>query len=951
MNLHGFSITDTRKIGDAEFIMMYHEKTGARLAWLNNKEENKLFSISFKTVPEDDTGVFHILEHSVLGGSEHYPVKEPFLYMLKSSMNTFLNAMTFPDKTMFPISSRNNADFMNLTKVYLDAVFKPEIYTNPNIFYQEGHHIEYRAEGDIPAYKGVVFNEMKGVISSVHERIESKLMEMLFPESCYRFEYGGLPSAVPNLTYQQFIDTHKRFYHPANSYIWLDGDIDIESVLELIDSYLSEYDKNDWLPEIPLQIPVSSDETEYYEIAPDESEEKQTHLSVGKILASWHEREKVTAYSVLCEALAGSNDSPLKRAFLDTGLCLDVELSLSDGISQPFGILRINNIDTDDKDKILSALKDIVSDIVTNGIGHEILSASINRSEFNFRESEEPQGLTRCIDAMSSWLYGGDPLLYIDCESVFAGLREKIDTGYFENLLSEWLLDENGRAVLCMIPSKTYGEEQKNQEQKRLDNELANMSADEKSELIRLNSILDKWQKNPDSAEDIAKIPVLPLSEVSENPIDYKTEESSLNGVTILNHPAKNKGIISLNLWFDVSDFSRSELETLSLIDRLISELPTKKYSGAELTQQVVGVLGSLSTDISAFSKPDSPEKCKVYFSVKSRFLARNCNDAQALIAEILTSTIYDNAEIISEIINQDKEELRQDIITDGHRFAMRRARSTMSAESAVNELINGFESYSFIREIDNNRIRESIADIIKLAERVFCKARLTASITAIEPVSIEALINALPDGEEMQSAELTLSEISVESSQIQGIIIPSGVSYSSAVLAERTCDKALWDVLSTIMTYEYLWNEVRVKGGAYGTGSGTNVLGETAFYSFRDPSPDASLDIYAQSAGFLSEYCSEKPDITQYIISTIARGEPLISDGEYGTTADIFHFRGIDFEERKNIRRRILSMTYSDLLSAVPYLENQGSCCIIGSKETIEKIRNRNADLKIMNV
>ncbi len=947
MNLHGFTVTDRKKTGIAEFIMMRHEKTGARLAWFNNKEENKLFSISFKTVPEDDTGVFHILEHSVLGGSEHYPVKEPFLYMLKSSMNTFLNAMTFPDKTMFPVSSRNNADFMNLTKVYLDAVFKPEIYTNPNIFYQEGHHIEYRKDGDKPAYKGVVFNEMKGVVSSVHERIESKIMAMLFPENCYRFEYGGLPSAIPDLTYQQFIDTHKRFYHPTNSYIWLDGDIDIETMLELIDSYLSEYNKNDWLPEIPLQTAVASDEIEYYEIAPDESEEKQSYLAVGKILASWQEREKVFAYSVLCEALAGSNDAPLKRAMLDTGLCLDIEMSLSDNVLQPFGILRVNNINADDKDNVLSAVIDTVSGIIADGIGHDILLAAVNRAEFNFREGEEPQGLTRCIDAMSSWLYGGEPLLYIDCEDVFAGLREKIDTGYFENLLSDWLLNENGRAVLCMIPSDTYGEKQKKQEQERLDNTLASMNGEEKSELIELNTVLDEWQKTPDLAENIAKIPVLPLSEVSETPIDYKTSETVMNGVTILNHPAKNKGIVSVNLWFDVSDFSRSELETLSLVNRLISELPTEKYSGIELTQQVIGVLGNLSTDISAFSKPETPEKCKVYFSVKSRFLRRNLTSAQELIAEILTATIYDNAEIISEIISQDTEELRQCIITNGHRFAMRRARSAMSAESAVDELINGFVSYEFISRLDSR----NISGLKELSERVFCKSRLTASVTSAENISIETLINALPDGEKISSAELSLQSLEMKPAKTEGIVIPSGVSYSGAVLAEKTENKALWDVLSTIMTYEYLWNEVRVKGGAYGTGSGTNSLGETAFYSFRDPSPELSLQTYADSADFLKEYCAENPDITQYIISTIARGEPLISDGEYGTTADIFRFRGITFEKRREIRRNILSMTYSDLLSAVPYLENQGSYCIIGSKSAVDGLLEKNPDLKIMNV
>lgn len=946
MNLHGFTVTDKKNTGSAEFIVMRHEKTGARLAWMNNKEENKLFSISFKTVPEDDTGVFHILEHSVLGGSEHYPVKEPFLYMLKSSMNTFLNAMTFPDKTMFPVSSRNNADFMNLAKVYLDAVFKPEIYTNPNIFYQEGHHIEYHADGDTPVYKGVVFNEMKGVFSSVHERIESKIMKMLFPDSCYRFEYGGLPSAIPDLTYKQFIDTHKRFYHPTNSYIWLDGDIDIEAVLELIDGYISEYNKNDWLPEIPMQTAASSDETEYYEITAGESEEKQSHLAVGKILASWQEREKVFAYSVLCEALAGSNDAPLKRALLNTGLCLDIELSLSDNILQPFGILRVNNINADDKQNILSAVKDIVSGIVSDGIGHDILLASINRAEFNFRQGDEPQGLTRSIDAMSSWLYGGEPLLYIDCEDVFAYLREKIDTGYFEKLLSDWLLDDNGRAVLCMIPSAVYGEEQKKQEQERLDNTLADMNGEEKSELIELNRVLDEWQKNPDTPENIAKIPVLPLSEVNENPIDYVTSKTTESGVTVLHHPAKNDGIICVNLWFDVSDFSRAELERLSLVDRLISELPTAKYTGAELAQQVTNILGHLSTDICAFSKTETPEKCRAYFSVKSRFLARNTDEAFKLIAEILTATDYSNSEIIEEIINQDKEELRQDIIADGHRFAMRRAKSTMSAESAVAELIDGFASYEFISGLDTANIN----GLKETAERVFCKSRLTASVTSIGDISIASLINALPDGEG-NSAEMSLQSLEMNTAKAEGIVIPSGVSYSGAVLAEKTADKALWEVLSTIMTYEYLWNEVRVKGGAYGTGSGTNSLGETAFYSFRDPSPDMSLQIYAESADFLKGYCAEKPDITQYIISTIARGEPLISDGEYGTTADIFRFRGITFEERREIRRNILSMTYSDLLSAVPYLENQGNYCVIGSKNTIAGLLEKNADLKILNV
>ncbi|MDE5854604.1 MAG: insulinase family protein, partial [Ruminococcus sp.] len=934
--IHGFEVINIQSVEslEAELVEMCHEKTGAKLAWLNSGEENKLFSISFKTVPEDDTGVFHILEHSVLGGSENYPVKEPFLYMLKSSMNTFLNAMTFPDKTMFPISSRNNTDFMNLTKVYLDAVFKPEIYTNPCIFYQEGHHTEYRNNDDTPIYKGVVFNEMKGVVSSVDERIESKIMSMLFPESCYRFEYGGLPEVIPDLTYKQFVDTHKRFYHPSNSYIYLDGDIDINAVLELINSYLSEYEYNSQLPEIPVQNPINSAEkTEYYEISPDEPEENRTYLTVGKVLASWEEREKIFAYDVLCEALTGSNDAPLKRAVLDTGLCRDMELVFSNGIAQPFGMLKVSNINKKDGGKILDAVKSMVKDLTENGIDRDILSASINRCEFRFRESEEPKGLTRCIDAMSSWLYGGNPLKYIDSESVFEFLREKIDTGYFEKLLAYWLLDENHRALLYMIPSHVYGEEQKKKEQERLENELALMSDEEKTKLIKLNNILDEWQEAPDTSENITKLPTLSLSEVSENPIDFKTTEEIYNNIKILHHPAKNKGIISVNLYFDISDLNRKELETIAFMERVIAELPTKQSTGAELQQKITGILGSFCTDITALGKSESPEICKTFFTVKMSFLERNIADALKLAGEIITETVYNNSELIKELLMQDDEEMKHDIIADGHRFAMRRARGGMSAESAVNEFIKGFEAYRILHALTeqaDEKIPEFIRNTEILSERIFCKSRLTVSVTSSDTVSLDELLNIFPDGEKCLTDSMNISALNMDIPECQGIVIPAGVSYSGAVLSEINSDKAVWNVLSTILTYEYLWNEVRVKGGAYGTGSVASELGETAFYSFRDPSPDKTLGIFADSAEFISEYCDRKPDISSYIISSIAKNEPLISDSEYGLVADNMYFRGISYDDRKEIRRNMLSLTYKDLSSAVMSLEKHGNCCII---------------------
>ncbi len=952
--LHGFIVTDIRHTDCGEFIEMHHEKTNAPLAWMNNGEENKLFCISFKTVPQDDTGVFHILEHSVLGGSENYPVKEPFLYLLKSSMNTFLNAMTYPDKTMYPVSSRNNKDFMNLTKVYLDAVFKPLIYTVPNIFYQEGHHIEFFGDEKEASFKGVVLNEMKGYISSVHERIEGEMKRLLYPGTSYRFDFGGLPTAIPDLTYEQFIDVHKRYYHPANSYIYLDGSINPDEVLPLIDSYLSKYDSTGEKPEITYQKPISPIVQElYYDSSAESDDDSQTFLAVGKILANWEEREKITAYSVLTEAIAGCNDSPLKKALLDTELCLDLSLSIDDGLLQPTGLLKIYNIDRKNGEKLLETAENAIRKLVENGIGRDILEASINRCEFVYRESEEPKGLTRCVDSMSSWLYGGDPLMYIDRGDVFRTLREKLDTGYFEDLLAEWLLNEEGRAVLYMLPSETYGEEQAENEKKRVYGQLDEMSDSEKAELKELNDALKVWQNTPDKPEDIAKLPRLPLSEISAEPIEYITDEDSEYGIKILRHPVREKEITVMNLYFDVSDLTSDELKQLMVLERLIVELPTKTSSGFELQKRIIGALGSLSTDIIPMGKENDTESCKVFFELKTRFLSRNVTEALELISELLTETEYEHPELASRLLRQDKEELKQDIISEGHRFSVRRATANMSAESAVIEYINGFEaykSYHIINLLSDEEFSAYLHKICPLAQRVFCKSRLTISIASADKTDISLLADNLPIGEASKKETMKLS---LDIPKNQCIVIPSATAYSGAVLSKQITDKAVWSVLSSIVTYEYLWNEVRVKGGAYGSGCNVNNMNEACFHSYCDPTPGRSVGIFEKTPDFIGEYCSDNPDISSYIISTIASGEPLVSDAEYAGAADSIYFRDITQEFRRKHRRLILEMTADRLADVCKYLENELYFCAVGSKETIDEVikNNSNRDFTVETV
>lgn len=940
--LHGFTVTNIRQSESGEFAELSHDKTAARLTWMNNGNENKLFSISFKTVPEDDTGVFHILEHSVLGGSENYPVKEPFLYLLKGSMNTFLNAMTFSDKTMFPVSSRNNTDFINLTKVYLDAVFKPMIYTVPEIFYQEGHHTEFFGNDEEAALKGVVFNEMKGY-SNVHDRIENEMNAMLFPDTSYRFESGGTPKAIPDLTYEQFKEAHRRFYHPSNSYIYLDGDIDINTVLPIIDSYLSEYEKSNDLPELSYQKPVSGCEKElYYDSSSEDEEDAQTYLAVGKILASWQEREKIAAYSVILEAIAGCNDSPFKKDILDTELCLDVTLNVFDGILQPYGVLKFCNIDRENGEALLKAAEASVRRLVENGIGTDILEAALNRCEFRFRESEEPKGLVRCIDSMSSWLYDGDPLEYIEMTDVFAALREKLGSGYYEELLSEWLLEPSGRAVLYMLPSNTYCEEQAELERQFVSRSLSELNDDEREKLISLNQKLAQWQETPDTPEAIATLPILPLSEISTEPVEYPTEVCSENSITVLKHPVREREIAVMTLYFAVDDLTEEEFKLLSVIEPLIAELSTEKSTGLELQSRIIGTLGSLSTSISPIGTIGDIDSCKVFFCVKSRFLVRNLVSALELIGELLTETVYEDPEAARRLLRQDEEDMKQDIISDGHRFAIRRTRAALSASGSIMEFIGGFEGYNHlhsVNELSDEEFSKLLSRMKPLTKKIFCKSRLTASISSASELSLEALTRLLPKGEKPAVDKMSYRlDIPME----QGIIIPSATSHSGAALSENIEDKAVWSVLHSILSYEYLWNEVRVKGGAYGTGCGINELNEVTFHSYCDPTPVASTEIFAEAADFLREYCSAKPDITSYIISSIAASEPLMSDAEFAANADGIYFRGVTDDYRRKVFRDMLEMTAEKLLAACDDLEKPMYRCIVGSEEVISSVKTK---------
>ncbi|MBQ6595587.1 MAG: insulinase family protein [Clostridia bacterium] len=936
--LHGFRVLDERPCEDdgGTMITMRHEKTGARLIWMPNDQENKLFSITFRTVPWDDTGVFHILEHSVLCGSDRYPVREPFLELMKSSMNTFLNAMTFPDKTMYPVSSRNSADFMNLVRVYLDAVFHPAIYTNPNIFRQEGWHIELREKGAEPVYKGVVFNEMKGALSGVHRRLSHEQNRLLFPDSPYRFISGGDPAAIPDLTYEDFLQTHRVNYHPSNAYIYLDGDLEPDPVLALLDETMSAFGRGEGSPEIPMQRKIGSSRRQIsYELPAGQSPEMQAHATVGKVLADWTEREKLMALDVLASVLADTNESPLKRALLDTGLCRDVALLVDAGSLQNTGLLGFFNTEAEHVDTLLQKARSVAERLAEEGLDREDLSAAIDNLEFREREAEEPAGLIRNINILNAWLYGGDPMTYLKCDEVFASLRARLGTDYYERLLREWLVDESGTAVVTALPDPEYGTRQAEEESRRCRERAGEMGEDV---LIEQNGALDAWQQTPDTPEQLAAIPKLPISEVAAEPQPMETESGFLGEVPILRHPARQKGIVSMSLYFSADDLAGEELTDLSILSEILGELPTQERSVWELQRRLKAVFGSWAFSVAAFGSKEEPEACRTFFTAQTKLLSRHLGEALPLLAEVLTRTRLDDAGVLREQLLQMDELGRQAVITAGHSCAMRRCAAPLSAEGTVGELTGGFTQWKRIHalaEQPEEALPEVMARMGALLKKLCVRSRLTVSVTAHGEEDVSGILALLPEGERPERDRFSAL---LRMEKAQAIRIPAPISYSACAL-RVPCD-GTWKVAASILSLEYLWNEVRVRGGAYGAGARVTGTGELAYYSYRDPSPYASLQIDRKAADFLRGYAEEAPGLEQYIISTIAKSEPLLSDSARGAAADGLWFRGRTLEKRREERRRILATSREDLTALCDALGEPGYWCIVGPETAIEAAR-----------
>ncbi len=945
--LYGFRVLGSQALPEIGAVMwqMEYEKNGARLIWMDRPDDNKTFSIAFKTIPQDDTGVFHILEHSVLNGSEKYPVKEPFVELLKSSMATFLNAMTFPDKTMYPVSSRNAQDFLNLIDVYMDAVLHPLSVSDPHAFRQEGWHYELDSPEGPLQINGVVYNEMKGAYASADRVMASELERMLFPDNCYGLSSGGDPAHIPDLTYENYLASHARFYHPSNSYIFLDGQMDLDAVLARLDGFLAPYERIDPDADIPLQAPVAAGErTAYYEIGPEEDEHNKAILAQGWVFGTYEELEKNMAFSVLSTALTGSNEAPLTKALLDAGLCEDVSFETMDGIEQLYALLVIRNADPAQKDEIWALVEKTLAGLAENGLDRKRLMSILDRLEFVTREKDfgtAPRGLVYAINAMESWLYGGDPAQNFSYDALFASLREKVAGGWFEGFLRRTLLEAVHTARVLMLPSKTLGEEKRAAEAARLEKIKAGWDRERIDQVIEDLRLLRQRQSRPDTPEELASLPMLSLSDIPEKGRDLRQEVSRLEDVTVLRQPLETDGITYLDLFFDVSDLPLETLQKVKLLTKLLGQAATEHYDALALRSEIEGSLGRFRVAVNVTARPGQIAEATPYVQVSLSMLPDHKPDAVRLLDEILGRSRFDDAPFVYNILRQERIGMEQAIAMSGNAYGAMRVSAQCSAYGAVGEAVSGISMLRMYQAADRTFETGGEAlcrEMAGLCGRLFTRERLTVSLTGPQDddfiASVLAVLKSGAPGPRVQYPLLPARR--------EGFLIPADVGFAARganLYGLGSAFSGAGLVAGQLLTFDYLWNAVRVKGGAYGVNLAVRPMGDVGFTSYRDPSPGKTLDTFTKAAQSLRDTAAGG-DITKYIISTISSTELVLSPSMEGLRAANMWLNGQSNEDLARQRREILHTTpgkltaFADTLDAVCA---QDRICVIGGKAVLD--------------
>jgi len=957
-NAEGYELIKTEDLSDinSKGHILRHIRTGARVVLIENDDANKVFYIGFRTPPEDSTGVPHIIEHSVLCGSDKYPAKDPFVELAKGSLNTFLNAMTYPDKTVYPVASCNDTDFRNLMDVYLDAVFHPNIYHRPQIFKQEGWHYELESEDGELTLNGVVYNEMKGAFSSPDDVLDRAIIDSLFPDNCYGVESGGDPDFIPDLSYEAFLDFHKRYYHPSNSYIYLYGNCDMEEQLKYIDeNYLSQYDRLDIDSSIDLQKPFNEvkEVTKTYSITNDEPVDDNTYLSYNVVLEPSLDEKLYIAFQVLDYALLSAPGAVLKQALLDAGICKDVQSTFENGIRQMFFSCLVKNSNEKDKDVFVSTIENVLKKICSEGFDKKALYAGINLFEFKFREADfghYPSGLMYGLQALDSWLYDdAKPFIHIKALNTFDFLKNQVEKGYFEELIEKYLLNNTHKSLVIMKPERGLTAKKDKELAQKLQAYKAGLSEEEKKALVEDTEMLHKYQEEEDPEEILNMIPLLKISDIKKEAENFVFEEHKIDGKTYLTHDVFTNGIGYLSIYFDITDISEELLPYVSLLKSVLGLVNTKRFTYADLANEIFLNSGGIgpSAVLSVSAKDEG--KYKHMIGMKAKVLCQNLDFAYDIINEILFTSDFTDKKRMYEIIAMLKSRLSASMISSGHVVSAHRAMASLAKADAIVDKCNGIDFYRLIEEIEgdfDNRFEELKTKLKTVCQVVFTRSRLaildyTASKEENDKfISLgQEFIKNLPDSDRKFEADdftrKAVSEGYKTGAKVQyvtkaGIYKDENHPYTGAL-----------KVLKVIMGYDYLWSQVRVLGGAYGAFANFYKAGEAYFASYRDPNLARTLDVYDNAVSYLENFDAGQRDMTKYIIGTIADLDIPLTPQAVGQRAFDAYMAEESFESVQKERDEILSATAKDIRTLASYVKkviSDASICVIGGEEAIDK-------------
>ena len=966
-DLTAYEVIEKRQIDDIGAIscLLQHKRTGARIALLGNDDENKVFYIGFRTPPTDSTGVPHIVEHTVLCGSKDFPVKDPFVELVKGSLNTFLNAMTYSDKTVYPVASCNDKDFQNLMHVYLDAVFYPNIYQREEIFRQEGWSYEMEKKEDDLKINGVVYNEMKGAFSSEESVLERFIMNSLFPDNTYGHESGGDPKCIPDLTYENYLDFHRKYYHPSNSYICLYGNMDIEERLQFLDeNYLKNFPAITVHSEIPLQKPFTKrkDLSKEYAVAKDADCTEKTYYAYAAAMDITLDQETCRAFELLSYVLVEMPGAPLKQALLDAGIGSDIYVDFCDILRQSYFAISTKNAKKGQRQEFYQIIRSTLEKLVAEGIDRKALEAAINGTEFREREADygsTPKGLLYSIRAFKTWLYDdNDPYAALCYEKYYDFLRKQLETDYYEQLIQKYLLDNPHAVLVEMIPEPGLALKVEEETKEKLKAYKASLSDEELEGLIEATKALKRYQEEPTPKEILEKIPMLKREDIGKKVQPFYNDEKQIDGVKTIHHNIATNDIVYLRMFFDI-DGLEEYLPQISFLTTLLGYMNTKKHTYTEFDTETNFYTGGIASDVDIYCQNHDSDDYRIEFEVNTKVLRSKLKEALDLMAEMMFETLFVDEKHLREVVAEGRSRLKMRLLSAGHQAAASRATSYFSKSAWLNDHYIGIGYYEYLAKLDENFEEEKealIAGCKALLAKIFRRSSLSLSVTG-EESDFEALEAELPaflerlaafekeaaeenDGKALEKLARYVPEVSQKQ---EGFSTPAEIQYVAlgGSFAKVPYNFGALRVARHLLNYDYLWNEVRVKGGAYGVACQFNREGEGYFTSYRDPNLSATIDVYKKAADFLAEYDAEEREVTKTIIGTISGMDAPLTPNMKGRRSMTGYFSGVTIDELQKERDQVLNCSLEDIRGLAPVLRavaDSDNLCVIGNEQHISE-------------